>query len=838
MKNIKNLLALPLFLALLPILLQWGGLTYTSAVDCLMLAMAGLGLNLLFGYTGLVSFGHGAWFGLGAYGVAIMQLRYFKEGLVLPILISLLIVAVTSLIFGALVLRRRGVYFSLLTLAFSALSFTIAYRWTSLTGGENGLGGIERGKIAGLSLDQGPYFYILIAVIFLVIAWWLKRVVSSPFGLVLVGIRENEQRMRFLGFDPKRYKLMAFVISATITGLAGGLSVLNYRIASAESLSVAFSGELIAIVIIGGMRSFSGPIIGAVFFVLFREYLSMYTENWLLYFGMVFIAFIVFSPQGLAKIFNRIKNMIMPDPTQSAAMASRNLAPESQPVPEFLKQGAQANLEASAISKRFGGVAAVTKVSATVKGKGLHALIGPNGAGKTSFFNLLSGMFAADEGQIAYAGKQLPPGVPNEICQAGISRSFQITNLFKEMTVLDNLRLSLLAKNDQKFAMFRSVDSLEDLNQKSKELVTYLGVKGMEDANAEDLSYGGQRLVDMGLSLGSAPGILLLDEPLAGLSVNERNRISKMIRQLANEIGILLVEHDIDRVLEIADEVTVMNMGEVLVSGSPEVIRADARVREIYIGSGVSNLVAMVKPHQPQNQEVLRLEKVNAFYGKSHILHDIDLTLRKGETLAVLGRNGAGKSTLMKSLVGLAQIGSGSVFIDQGQIGQVQTEKMARQGIAFVAQGRRLFPGMTVRDNLHLGRLKRQSGSMDGGGWTNEQIFELFPRIAERMDIHADQLSGGEQQMVAIARALVGDVKVLLLDEPFEGLSPLMAEEVFKAILKIRERVAVMIVDHNLDLTLAVSNTALVLDRGRVSHYGEAKPLLEDLAFRQEKLWI
>jgi len=142
-----------------------------------------------------------------------------------------------------------------------------------------------------------------------------------------------------------------------------------------------------------------------------------------------------------------------------------------------------------------------------------------------------------------------------------------------------------------------------------------------------------------------------------------------------------------------------------------------------------------------------------------------------------------------------------------------------------------------VRDNLMLGRLQR-SGSSEGSCWTNEQIFELFPRIAERIDIYADQLSGGEQQMVAIARALVGEVKVLLLDEPFEGLSPVMAEEVFKAILKIRESMAILIVDHNLDLALAVSHRALVLDRGRVSHYGEARPLLVDLAFRQEKLWI
>lgn len=837
MKSIKNSIALPIFLVCLPILLQWGGLTYTSAVECLLLALAGLGLNLLFGYTGLVSFGHAAWFGIGAYGVAIFQIRYFKDSVLFPILLSTLVVIAASLLLGALILRRRGVYFSLLTLAFSALCFTVAFRWTALTGGENGLGGIGRGSFLGFSLDQGLYFYIWVAMLFWCATWILHRVISSPFGLVLVGIRENEQRMRFLGFNPSVYKLIAFVLSASITGFAGGLSVLNHRIASAESLSVAFSGELLALVIIGGMRSYAGPIIGALFFVLFREYLSIYTENWLLYFGLVFISFILFSPQGLAKIFTRFKSLLFKEEVGTAAMSARSIGAELQPIPGFLKRGAALDLKATHVSKSFGGIAAVKDVSVVIKGKGLHALIGPNGAGKTSFFNLLSGMFAANKGVISYGDQVLPQANPNKICLQGVARSFQITNLFKELSVYDNLRLSLLAKDEKRLNMFSHVDSLQELNAKTDELVTYLGVRGMEQALAEDLSYGGQRLVDMGLALGSSPGILLLDEPLAGLSVNERNRIGNMIRQLADEIGVLLVEHDIDRVLEIADEVTVMNMGEVLINAAPAEIRSDERVKEIYIGSGVSTLVAMAKPTEYQGDEVLSLSKVNVFYGKSHILHDIDFSIHKGETIAVLGRNGAGKSTLMKSLVGLAQIGSGDVFVDRQEISQVQTEQMARRGIAYVPQGRRLFSGMTVRDNLMLGRLKR-SGSSEGSCWTNEQIFELFPRIAERIDIYADQLSGGEQQMVAIARALVGEVKVLLLDEPFEGLSPVMAEEVFKAILKIRESMAILIVDHNLDLALAVSNRALVLDRGRVSHYGEARPLLVDLAFRQEKLWI
>lgn len=823
-------------LIILPFALLAGGLTMTSVVDCVLLAMVGLGLNLLLGHTGLVSFGHGAWFGLGAYAVAILQTRMFPNSVVIPLLFALGLVLVASTVLGAVILRRKGVYFSLLTLALSALAFTVAYRWTALTGGENGLGGIERREILGLQLDNPWNFYIFVAAVALGVGTFMLRLMHSPFGKVLIAIRENEQRTKFIGYPVQRYKLVAFVISATVTGLAGGLFVLNHRIASAEMLSVPFSGELLAMVLIGGMRSFAGPLIGAVFFLLFREYLSQYTENWLLFFGLVFVGFVLLSPSGLVGLGQRILRWFRPEIETAAAMSARKAPPTLQSFPSFLPSNGKEELVAQNVTKHFGGVRAVHEVSLRVKSKGLHALIGPNGAGKTSLFNLISGLYSLDKGSVELGGKSLSGEDPTAACNAGLSRSFQITNLFKGLTVRENLRLSVMARDDGRFSMFRRADELMTTESQTQELVGFLGVDGMELAIAEDLSYGGQRLVDMGLALGSAPSILLLDEPLAGLSASERERIGLLIRHLANHIGVLLVEHDVDRVFELSDHITVMNMGSVLIEGTSEVIRNDQRVREIYIGSGTEALASKVVLTHVGEKIAISVTGVEAFYGKSHILSGISFEAREGEIVAVLGRNGAGKSTLLKSLIGMARLGSGEVHIDNQQITTPVPEVMARLGIAFVPQGRRLFPGLTVRDNLMLGRLRRTKAGSDA--WSDDRIFEVFPRLRERYEVNVESLSGGEQQMVAIARALAGHVKVLLLDEPFEGLSPSMTEEVFNAILRLKGEVTMLIVDHNLDLALALSDRALVLDRGRISHIGPAQPLLKDLDYRREKLWI
>lgn len=615
--ELRVLAGLAIGLILLPWILSMAGLTYSTAVECVALAMAGLALNVLLGYTGLVSFGHGAWFGLGGYAVGILQLRYFQQSSLIPLVLALVLVAATAVVIGFLILRRRGVYFSLLTLAFAALCFSVAYRWTSLTGGENGLGGIERRSLIGLDLDDSLFFYAFVAIVGWCVAACLLRLAHSPLGHVLTAIRENELRTRFIGFNALRYKLVAFVISAAVTALAGGITVLNHRIASAESMSL---------------------------------------------------------------------------------------------------------------------------------------------------------------------------------------------------------------------------DSLADTQAQTDALVDYLGVRGMDAALAEDLSYGGQRLVDMGLALGTAPRMLLLDEPLAGLAAAERDRITALIRDLSQCMGVLVVEHDMDRVFGMAGVITVMDQGRLLLEGTPQLVRDDPKVREVYIGSGAGALIASAETLPLAADTLLQAESVDAFYGKSHILSGITFGVRQGEVLAVLGRNGAGKSTLLKTLLGLADLGGGHLVLGGRRIDRPEPEAMARLGIAYVPQGRRVFSGLTVRDNLMLGRLRRRHPSEPG--WTDEQIFQLFPRLRDRHDVDASMLSGGEQQMVAIARALAGHVRILLLDEPFEGLSPAMTEEVFNAVLRLRRKLTVLIVDHDLDLALALADTALVLDRGRITHWGPARPLLVDLPFRRQKLWL
>jgi ABC-type branched-subunit amino acid transport system ATPase component len=420
-----------------------------------------------------------------------------------------------------------------------------------------------------------------------------------------------------------------------------------------------------------------------------------------------------------------------------------------------------------------------------------------------------------------------------------LARSFQITNLFRGLSIYENLRLSLQARSPMRFNLWRDIDSYTDIHTETAELVKFLGLEGIEEIEGGELSYGGQRLVDLGIALGSKPQVLLLDEPLAGLAAAERERVSNLIKNVAANIPVLIVEHDIDRVLGFSQAVTVMNQGAVLMTGSPEAVRADRRVQEIYTGTGIPEVVHSRTDDASQEAvPILRFERVNTFYGKSHILNDATLDVREGEIVALLGRNGAGKSTLLKTLAGLVPLASGTIEYEGRNIAGLPAPDIARMGIGYVPQGRGLFAGMTVRENLSLGRLARKTDGSNGVVWNEEQILEYFPRLKERMDIAADYLSGGEQQMVAVARAMSGNVKLLLLDEPFEGLAPAVILELFKVFDLLRRHTSIVIVEHNLDLVLALADRVFALERGAVFHQGLAAPLLTDLEYRKRILWL
>jgi branched-chain amino acid transport system ATP-binding protein len=839
-EKMRPLLLAALAMVVLPFVLRALGLSLNTGINVVALSVAAMGLNLCIGYTGLVSFGHSTWFGLGAYAAGLIQLHLFPGEIWLPLLLAAVVVALSAAIIGAVILRRRGVYFSLLTLALAALTYTTAFRWSNVTGGEDGLGGLKRGSIGAFGLDDALTYYITVALIGLCVLYVLLRLVRSPFGHALVAIRENQQRATFQGYPVERYKLVVFAISAVVTGLAGGLVAFQNYLVSAEAVSVPFAGELLAMVVIGGMRSMLGPALGAVFFILFRELFSIWTPNWLLWFGLTFVAFVMFSPDGLVGIWTTLARRLWPAQKEAAAMSKRRIY-EGLPLPAFLTpQGLQGTvLEVQGVSKHFGGIRAVSSASLQIRAGQIHALIGPNGAGKTTLFNLVSGLYPTDSGTISLNGREIQGAPSDLICHRGLARSFQITNLFHGLSIYENMRLSLQARHPARFNIWRDIDGYADIHAETAELVKFLGLEGIEDIKGGDLSYGGQRLVDLGIALGSKPQVLLLDEPLAGLAAAERERVSNLVKNVAANIPVLIVEHDIDRVLGFSQTVTVMNQGEVLMSDTPEAVRADRRVQEIYTGKGIPDVMHRRSEETVQDTApLLRFERVNTFYGKSHILNDATLDVRQSEIIALLGRNGAGKSTLLKTLAGLVPAASGNIEFEGKDIARLPAPDIARAGVGYVPQGRGLFAGLTVRENLSLGRLARKTDGSHGVVWSEEQIFDYFPRLKERMNVAADYLSGGEQQMVAVARAMSGNVKLLLLDEPFEGLAPAVTLELFRVFDLLRQHLSIVIVEHNLDLVLALADRVFALERGAVFHQGPASPLLTDLDYRKKILWL
>ena len=346
------------------------GLTTTTATEILIYALAGLGINLLLGYSGLASFGHGIFFGVAAYAASIIQVQLIPESIFIPILLAISFTTLIGFGIGFLSLLLRGVYFSLLTLSFAAMTFYIIYRWTSFTGGEDGYGGMERPVLFGVDLNDQSAFFYLVYAIFLVSLFMIWRVVNSPFGRVLKAIRENSQRAAYIRYDVHRYRLIAFTLSAFFTAIAGSLfPFLKYYI-GAELVHVQHSGEILAMTILGGSRHFLGPALGGAFFILFREILSEYTASWQLLFGIMFMGFILFSPTGLMGVGERLVAPFFRRKGK-AAMSGRVMPAMTQSVPHKLRNddhptSTNVLFSCDAVSKSFGNFKAVDDVSLNI----------------------------------------------------------------------------------------------------------------------------------------------------------------------------------------------------------------------------------------------------------------------------------------------------------------------------------------------------------------------------------------------------------------------------------------------------------------------------------------
>jgi ABC-type branched-subunit amino acid transport system ATPase component/ABC-type branched-subunit amino acid transport system permease subunit len=821
----------------LPVLMIAVKSTVSLGTEIVIFSLLAIAYNLLMGYTGLVSFGHAAFFGIGGYAAGLTQI-HLARGMVVPLLAGVAGATLLGAVIGFLLMRKRGVYFSLLTLAFTQMFFYVVYGATTVTGGENGLGGIERLPlgVGPVALDLGNktvYHYAAAAVAAVAIAV-LWRLVHSPFGRVLQAIRENEQRASCVGYDVKRYKLTAFVVSCGFSGLAGALYTFLLNFAYPETLHVTMAGEIAAMTLVGGMRSFVGPAVGAAVFVFMRDTLSSWTENWLIYFGVIFIAFVMFSPNGIIGVVRRLR------PARPAGRAALGVASAAPRAGGVARDGAGTDgavlLDVRDLEKRFGALAAVDHATFQVRRGELRSIIGPNGAGKTTLFNLLTGLLPPDAGHATFGSTAIAGLPPHRIVAAGISRSFQIISVFHALTVFENVRIAVQAKHPSRFAMLARAEGFADVNAEALRIVERVGLSERADVIAANLSHGDQRLLEIGIALATHPALLLLDEPLAGLAASERVRVADLIRTLRQSVTIVLIEHDIDQVLALSDRITVLHQGRVIAEGAPAEIQSNADVQTAYLGHLAVGAPTPRAPAGGAARPLLHVDAVNAFYGKSHVLHDVSLEVFPGEFVSLLGRNGAGKTTTLATITGVVPARGGRVVYRDRPVQGFAPEAIARLGLGVVPQGRRIFPNLTVLENILIGA--RRTARPRGAPWTLERVFTTFPRLRERQHARGATLSGGELQQLAIARALMGNVELLLLDEPFEGLAPAIVEVVWNVLREVRGETTVLLVEQNADLALALSDRAYVINNGAIAWAGDAGTLAESRELRRKLLGV
>jgi ABC-type branched-subunit amino acid transport system ATPase component/ABC-type branched-subunit amino acid transport system permease subunit len=838
-------LVLLVVLLVLPYALENLKSTALMASQILIFAVVGLAFNILLGYTGLLSFGHGMFLGMGMYGATLFQIHFLKGQFVLPVLIGTALSALTGAVVGFLVMRRRGVYFALLTLAFTQLFFTICYRWTDVTGGENGISGLKRpDNFFGLDLRSDYAFYYVCLVLLVACILLIRRILDAPFGRVLQAIRDNEVRAASVGYNPRRYKHVAVVISGTFVGFAGALfAYLNY-FAYPEVFHSAFSGTIVAMTIVGGMRTFFGPIVGGAVYVFFQDLLSSYTKHWMIYFGLIFMAFILFSPNGITGILEGLRGRLRNNRRREEAVGPAAAAgAAADPVED--NGGRRADraplgeeiFRTEGVTKRFGALVAVDAVTVSVRRGELRSIIGPNGAGKTTFFNVLTGNLPGDGGKVFFKGAEISGLEPYQIANHGIARSFQILSIFKDLTVFENIRVAVQSKTPQRFSLLAATEELSAINREAERILNQVGLKALRDQIAVNVSHGDQRLLEIGITLAMQPELLMLDEPLAGLAAKERVKIANLIRGLAGEHTVILIDHDIDQILNISDRITVLHQGKVIAEGNPDEIKANPLVQEAYIGGFDRKHLVSHPPQRRSDAPLLEVDRINTFYGKSHILHDVSLTVYPGELVCLLGRNGAGKTTTLHSVIGLTPPLRGDIRFGGTAIARSQAEQISRQGIMLVPQGRRIFPNLTVQENLQIA-LMQAGRNRHPMVWTPDKAYELLPKLGELRNRRGEQMSGGELQMLAIARALMGNGKLLMLDEPFEGLAPTIVEGLWKVINELKKEITMLLVEQNADLALALGDRAYVINNGKIEYEGAAQALIDNHELRVKLLGV
>ncbi|HTJ69886.1 MAG TPA: ATP-binding cassette domain-containing protein [Actinospica sp.] len=482
--------------------------------------------------------------------------------------------------------------------------------------------------------------------------------------------------------------------------------------------------------------------------------------------------------------------------------------------------GSAAGLVVRGVTKRFGGVTALQEVDLEIRPGEAVAVIGPNGAGKSTLLKLISGTHRPDEGEISLGDRRIDRLPAHRVSRLGVALAHQVPQPFHGLTVRDNVRVAAMANRPR------------TRDEELAEILELCGLEAKADRSAGSLRVLDLKRLEVARALATRPRVLLLDEVAAGLVGRELDEAIDLIRRVHRRgATVVLVEH-VERVVrELVDRVLVLDWGRPIAEGTPAEIARDPQVRAVYLGDAQEP--ASTREQQrattrnPGSDDVLTLDGVSSGYADMLALRDFSLRVRPGQIVSVLGANGAGKSTLCGTIVGAVRARSGTISAFGRDITRLPVHERARLGIAYCQEGRRIFVDLTVRENLALGAPL----SLDKARVRErmERVHEVFPILAERAGQRAGTMSGGQQQMLAVGRALMADPALLICDEISLGLAPVAIDALYGALAEINAQgVAILLVEQNVKRALSISDHAVVLSRGRVSYSGDPAGLLGD----------
>jgi ABC-type branched-subunit amino acid transport system ATPase component len=508
-------------------------------------------------------------------------------------------------------------------------------------------------------------------------------------------------------------------------------------------------------------------------------------------------------------------------------------------------------LQLTDVRRHFGGVHAVDGVSLEIEEGTIFGLIGPNGAGKTTLVNLVTGYIRTQGGSIQLLSSSPPPRSgegrvgaieiarrpPHAIASLGIARTFQTLRLYRNLTAIENVLVGMHTRRGddtlRQMIPLRPLMRLDDRRlEEARELLQSVGLNPDRHGHrqASTLSYGDQRRLEVARALALKPKLLILDEPAAGMNPAEKDRVRELIQQL-NEVGltVLLIDHDMRLVMGVCKRIAVLNFGRKIADGAPETVSNDPAVVTAYLGSHApesashvpgseemdirasATPVASAEPASP----LLEVRDLEVTYGAIKAVRGVSFGVGKGEIVALIGANGAGKSTILNTLSGVLRPQAGTARFGDLDLTTAAPDRIVRAGLAQVPEGREILARLTVRENMELGAWARR----DRGAARREidELMKQFPILGQRQNLPAGQLSGGEQQILAIARGLLARPKLLLLDEPSLGLAPQMVDTVFEVIQRIHsEGVTILLVEQNALRALEIADRAYVVETGRI----------------------